>query len=117
MITSDVESFVAYPSGWRRALLAALGLGFVVLGLWMIGTFGPVPTSSRYPYMETLILGWACLIFFGLCTIATISKLFETDEELRIDASGIPYSQWSQTTIPWSEVGEVTRWNYRRSSL
>ena len=117
MTTSDFESFVAYPSRWRRALLALLGLGFVTLGLWMVGSFGPVPTSSRYPYTETLIIGWACLIFFGLCTIAIVSKLFETGEQLRIDAEGIRYSQWSHTTIPWSEISDVARWSYRRSKF
>jgi len=115
MKTANVESFVAYPSRWRRALLALLASGFVVLGLWMVGTFGPVPTSHRYPHMETMIIGWVCVIFFGLCTIAYIPKLFETDEQLRIDASGVRYSQWSDTTIPWSEISRFTNWNYRRS--
>ena len=115
MKTLDVDSFVAYPSRWRRVLLTLSALGFVVLGLWMVGTFGPVPTSGRYPYMETLIIGWACLIFFGLCAMAHIPKLFETDEQLRIDASGIKYSQWSRGTIPWSEISAVTNWKYRRS--
>jgi hypothetical protein len=115
MKTADVGSFVAYPSLWRRALLTLLASGFVVLGLWMVGAFGPVPTSSRYPYLETLIIGWACLIFFGFCTIAYVPKLFETDEQLRIDASGIRYTQWSHTTIPWSEISWVTKWRYNRS--
>ena len=115
MKTATVEGFVAHPSRWRRALLAMLASGFVVLGLWMVGTFGPVPTSSRYGYVETLIIGWICLIFFGLCTIAYIPKLIETDEQLRIDASGVRYSQWSHSTIPWSEICSVTNWSYRRS--
>jgi len=115
MSTANVESFVAYPSRWRRVLLTLLASGFVVLGLWMVGTFGPVPTSSRYPYAETLVIGWACVLFFGVCTIAYIPKLLETGEQLRIDALGIRYSQWSDTTIPWSEISGVTNWRYRRS--
>lgn len=115
MEIGDAESFVAYPSRWRRGLLALLSLGFVTLGLWMVGTFGPVPTSRRYPYMETLIIGWVCLIFFGLCAAAYVPKLIETGEQLRIDASGIRFSQWSHLTIPWEEISGITNWSYRRS--
>ena len=115
MRTGDMESFVAYPSTWRRALLALAGLGFFVLGLWMVGSFGSVPISRRFPYVETQVAGWACLALSGLSVIAYIPKLFETGEQLRIDASGIRYPQWSDTTISWAEIRAITTWNYRRS--
>lgn len=117
MKTLDRESFVAYPSLWRRALLASATLGFVVLGLWMVGAFGAVPTSNRNSYTASLIKGWACLIFFGPLAVAYVPKLFETGEQLRIDALGIKYSPWSHATIPWPEISAVTNWNYKRSQF
>lgn len=109
------DSFVAYPSRWRLALFMLLGLGFVALGLWMIGAFGSVPSSTRYPYFETLIVGWACLIFSSACVAAYIPRLLEAGEQVRVDARGIFYSQWSDATIPWSQISEVTVRSYRSS--
>lgn len=109
------DSFVAYPSRWRLALLMMLGLGFVALGFWMIGAFGSVPSSTRYPYLETLIVGWVCLIFSGVCVVAYISRLLEAGQQMRVDASGILFSQWSDATIPWSQISDVTVRSYQSS--
>lgn len=112
---ADSESFVAYPSRWRRALLSLSALGFVALGLWMVGTFGPVPTSSRRSSTETVIAGWACPAISSLCLVAHIPRLFETGEQLRVDGAGIQFSPWSSTAIPWPQIKKVTLRSYSRS--
>lgn len=78
------------------------------MGLWMVGVFGPVPVSPRFPYGETLFAGWLCLAVFGLAFILWIPKLLETEEQLRIDRQGIRYTIWSDATIPWNAITDVT---------
>ncbi|MBA2935107.1 hypothetical protein HZF05_13485 [Sphingomonas sp. CGMCC 1.13654] len=111
------DEFVAYPSPWRRALLTMIAAGFVALGLWMIGAFGPPPTSHRYSESETIAIGWASVLFFGLCGIVGVAKIFDTNEQLRINAAGIRYAGWSSKTIPWHEIIDVTEWTYRRQKV
>lgn len=109
-----MRDFVAYPSRLRIALLILLAVGFVVLGLWMVGRLGPVPTSRRYAPMTVLVTGWAAVVFFGLCALAGVKRLFESGEQVRIGAAGIRWVRWSDQTIPWTEIRDVTVWTYKR---
>lgn len=115
MRTAVPETFIAYSSRWRLALLSLLALGFVVLGLWFVGSFGPVPASRRSSYGETLIIGWTCILVFSLCILLSIPRFFEAGEQLRIDVDGITYRQWSDATIPWSQIISVTEYRYQSS--
>jgi len=58
-----------------------------------------------------IIAGWICVTVGPFAAIKWISKLFVTTEQLRIDAAGIRYSPWSDETIPWSEIADVTTWS------
>lgn len=107
--------FVAYPSKWRIALLALLAAGFVVIGLWMIGLFGPIPTSRRYSPTFTVVWGWICITFFGFCAVAIVKRFFEAGEQLRIGPEGVWIRSWSDQTIPWTEITEATTWSYKGS--
>jgi hypothetical protein len=84
------------------------------LGLWMIGAFGPPPTSHRYSESETIAIGRASVPFFGLSGIVGFAKIFDTNEQLRINSAGIRYAAWSTKTIPWREIIDVADWTYRR---
>lgn len=112
-----MDRFSAYPSLWRRMLLAAIAAGFVAIGLWMVGVFGPVPVTSRFPYIETLVAGWLCLAVFSVFFVLWLPKLFETAEQLRIDHSGIRYAVWSDRTIPWAEISAVATWTLNRQKF
>ena len=106
--------FVAYNSRWRVALIFLGAVGFVALGLWMVGAFGEVPSSRRYSAPVTMGIGWLCILFFGLCAVTAVKKFLDDRVQLQIGPSGIVWSPWSDDLIPWSEIGDVTTWSYRR---
>lgn len=111
---SLMDDFVAHPSRWRIALLILGAFAFVVLGLWMLGAFGLPPTSERHSPSFMLALGWSSVVFFGLCGLAWIRRLFDGREQLRIGPAGVQSARWSEETIPWSEITDVTIWSYKR---
>jgi hypothetical protein len=115
--TGSVQDFIAYPSRWRLALLMLGALGFVALGLWFIGLFGEVPSSRRYSEGITIAIGWLCVLLFGLIGLGIAKKLFETGEQLRIGSSGVCWRAWSDQTIPWSEISNVTTWESNRQRM
>lgn len=110
-----MEDFVANLSKWRIARLTLLSVGFVVIGLWMAGLFGPIPSSHRYSPTFIIALGWASSIFFGLCGVSIFKKYFESSEHLRVGSAGICVRSWSDQTIPWSEIANVTTWTSKGS--
>jgi hypothetical protein len=109
-----MDDFVAYPSRSRVAVLALGSAVFVAGGMWMGGAFGPPPSSSRYSPEFEFVLGWLSVAFFGLCGVVWVKRLFDGREQLRIGSAGIRVAQWSDQTIPWSEIADVTTWSYRR---
>ena len=79
-------NFRAYNSGWRLALAFLVGVGFVVLGLWIAGVFGelhgPQPGSHRRRYSLLLAIpgfnfafGWFCALLFGWKALGVLKKL------------------------------------------
>ena len=105
--------FVAYLSKWRIALLFLLSAGFVSIGLWMAGVIGPMATSGRYSAAFTSVIGWLSIIIFGFCGLVAIKRFFDIGEQLRIGSSGVQVRTWSDQTIPWTEITNVTIWRYK----
>lgn len=108
-----MDDFVAYPSRWRIALMVLGAWMFVALGLWMLGVFGPPPSEGRYSPAVVMVIGFGGVVFFGLCGVVGIGRLFDQREQVRIGPAGVLSIQWSGETIPWSEIVEVTTWSYR----
>jgi len=106
--------FVAYNSRWRISLIVLGAVGFVVLGLWMVGALGEMPSSRRYSAPVTMGVGWFSILFFGLCALIGVKRFFDNSPQLRIGPSGLVFSSWSEEVIPWSEIADVTTWSYRR---
>ena len=75
LISTLIESFIAHNSRWRLAAIFLAAVGFVALGMWTIGAFGEVPSSSRYSTTFSVVLGWMCILFFGICDVAIIKKI------------------------------------------
>jgi hypothetical protein len=50
--------------------------------------------------------------------VAGVVRLLKAGEEvLRVSASGIRYPRWSNQTIAWSEIRDVTTWRRKRTRL
>lgn len=109
-----MNDFVAHTSRGRTGLLALGALAFVAIGLWMGGAFGLPPVSGGFSAVKMFIVGWFSVLFFGLCFVIFIRKLFGTREQLRIGPAGIRSASWSDQTVPWSEIVNVTTWAHRR---
>ena len=109
-----MTNFLAYNSRWRVALLILASIAFVFLGLWMGGAFGDVPTSRHFSAGATIGVGWFCVLFFGLCAVAGTKKFFDDSVQLEVGPFGVRWSSWSDQTVPWSEITEVTTWSYMR---
>jgi len=107
-----MDDFLAHTSRWRTTLLALSSAAFVALGLWMAGAFGPVPEFRRYPAIFVSGLGWVSVILFGFFRVVWVKKLFDAPEQLRIGQTGVRSARWSDATIPWSEIIDVTAWSF-----
>lgn len=110
------EDFVAQTSRWRLALLFTGCAAFVGIGMWMGGVFGTAPASRRYSPEVVFALGWCCALFFGLCGAIAFVRLLRGGEQLRIGIEGVRSSIWSDATIPWSEISDVTIWTFQRQN-
>ena len=103
-----MQSFVARSSPWRLLLLVAGALAFVALGVWIAGIAGPPPKPGRE------WIGWASIIFFGFCGIIGFRRVFDSSEQVKISSFGIYCKQWSEQTIPWSEITDISVWEFKR---
>ncbi len=106
-----MNDFVAYIS---RVRIAAMVLGcavFVGLGAWFAGLVDALPAPDRYGALWMATVGWASMVFFGLCGVVCILSLFESRERVRIGPNGVRTAQWSNDTIPWSEIVQVSVWS------
>lgn len=97
------ERFVARNAPGRIVLLLFASVGFVALGLWLAGAFGPSPKPGRE------WLGWLCALFFALAPFKLVPRLSDRSDQMVIDRNGIFWRQWSETTIPWSAVRSVSQ--------
>ena len=94
--------FVARPSIPRLLMILPLGLGFVGLGLWIAGLFGPPPKPGEEWF------GWVAVAFFGFCSIVALGRLFDRDDQIVVNNVGIYWKRWSDDTIPWTQIRRIT---------
>lgn len=106
-----MPAFTARPSRWRLVLLLLAGVGFVVLGAWVAGLLGDPPKPGKE------WAGWLGILFFSACVPILAMRLFDNDDQVRIDQRGIHSKQWSADIIPWSEISDVNVWQLRRERL
>lgn len=112
-----MDDFVALTSRKKIALIILGCVGFVGLGLWLAGVVAPPPASSRYSSDFILMIGWSSVVFFEFCGILASIRLFNSRERLRIGADGVRSLPWSDQTIPWQEIVDVTTWTFKRQSV
>ena len=80
----------------------------------MGGAFGAPPSSHRYSDTVILSVGWFSVLFFGLCAVAALKRLFDPREQLEIGSHGVRWFPWSDHLIPWTEITDVTTWSFKR---
>ena len=112
-----MEDFIAQRSPWRIALRIFVCASFVGLGLWAIGALGEMPQSPRYSPAMTFIIGCFAIVLFGYVGLTSIRTLFGDSVTLRISTLGICWKEWSDQTIPWIEITDVTTWVYQRQKF
>ena len=108
--------FVAYPSKWRIVLLVIASPVGVVGSLWMVGLFGPIP-SGHYPPEVYFVAGCVGIPFSGFCGLVCIKRFLDSGEQLRIGQGGVRVRAWSDQTIPWVEIINLTIWSYERQRM
>ena len=111
-----MNDFVARASLPRIISLAGACLLFVAGGLWMAGIFGEPPPSRRFSPETGVAFGWFVAAFFGLAFFAIARQLFRESELLVLNAQGLRSAQWSEQTIPWVELEEVSTWSHKGSA-
>ncbi len=112
-----MDDFVAYPHRGQIALMILGSASFVAAGFWMLGAFGPPPISEHRSPEHSVFVGLVSVVFFGAMGFLWIRRLFDGREQLRIGPGGIRVTRWSEQTIPWSEVIDVTTWGHRRQTM
>jgi len=108
-----MDDFVALRSNWRMVALICLSLGFVAVGVWMTGLFNDVPVTRRYPFAVTVVAGWFCIAVFSIVALAGVKGLLGPSEVLRLGPDGVRWTPWSDQTLPWTEVADVTTWQFK----
>jgi hypothetical protein len=113
-----MADFIAHGSKWRIALLLVGCMAFVATGLWFIGFFEalPPPTGEAAPSVVSFV-GWASILFFGVCFVAGVRQFFDGEEQLRISAAGIRCKRWCDDTIRWDDITFVDVWEHRGQKI
>jgi hypothetical protein len=101
--SSESVAFIARWSPWRIALIDLGAAAFVLGGLGLVGAFGPVHPHRGTPQMLHVI-GWASIVFFGLCLIVATKRLIAGGSACKIDSDGILESRISSKPIPWQMI-------------
>lgn len=84
---------------------------FVGLGAWFAGLVDALPAPDRHSAAWTATVGWASMVLFGLFGVLWVPSLFNPQERVRIGPNGVRTAQWSNHTIPWSEIARVSVWS------
>ena len=92
-----------------KVLLLILGAcAFVAAGLWML-QMDPAEIAAQRRFNSPAVvyaMGWASIVFFGLCGVLGARKMFDRKPGLVLSSAGIldNSSGVSAGLIPWSEI-------------
>ena len=112
-----MEDFVAYDSRWFSASLLLGDAAIFLTGLWALGIFGTPPHLVGHTDREIFVVGWCFVLFSGFCGLAIIKSFLDPSEQLRIGQHGVRVANWSEDTIPWSEITRVTTFRGNKQRL
>lgn len=96
------ETLVFRQRRWKMALVLFGAVVFVALGIFMI--VGPVAESSRHSPEFVHLIGWSCVLFFGLCGLAGVAGLMKPSE-LTLTSEGFQVTGLkSRPMVAWRDV-------------
>lgn len=94
------------PMSRKKIWLLVLGsLAFVLIGVWLLCKV--VNHDSLFYDMDVKIVSVLCILFFGLCLIIGIWKLFDPRSGIGVmlDDEGINHPDWNSIgTIYWKDI-------------
>lgn len=115
------EEKTIYLSKVKITFLIVLAIMFVVLGVWLLTLDPQRIENARRFNSPVLIYGTAiaAIVFFGLCGIVGVRKLFDNSPGLILTAEGI-YDNSSGVSgglIPWREVVGISEYQIQRQKF
>lgn len=114
-----MEEFAAYPKRSKLAMMLIASVSFTVFGLMLMGAFGPfqLMTGGRFGTplspQASSVMGWILgppVFLFGGAGSFSLLRMIASGAMIRIGAEGIWWKRWSDKTIPWDEIADVTTW-------
>ena len=104
------EQRVEIPLSKSKTVLMLFGsLAFVTIGLWFVIAPPTIENSYWGNPTRMLILGYASIIFFGLCAFLFMRKLPDNKPGLVIDDAGLTDNSGGLSAgyIPWTDIQNV----------
>lgn len=95
-------------------MLALLAVVLLYMGTEMAGFWGPVEASRRHSREFLLVIGWLLSLLSVQLGLASALQWWNTQDYIQIGPDGIRYRGWSDVTIPWSEIHEISRRTFRK---
>lgn len=105
---ATLDGKVIELSKTKIILLIVGSLAFVGLGLWLV-SLDTTQIEFQRRFNNPIFMygiGWACIIFFGICGLYGIRKLFDKKPGLTFNSAGIidNSSGIAAGLIPWEEI-------------
>jgi len=105
-----------------KIILITLGaITFVLLGVWFFSLDAETIESQRRFNSPTLVygIGFISIVFFGLCGLFGIKKIFDKSPGLVVSSDGIldNSSGISAGIIPWSEVVSIGEYQVQKQKF
>lgn len=106
----------------KKIILLILGsITFVVLSVWLL-TIDPqsigIIQRLGSPILISIV-AWAGIIFFGLCGLAGVKKLFDNKPGLIINSAGIEDNSSAVVVgvVPWKDVTGISEYQVQGQKL
>ena len=102
-----MDEEIIIPLSKTKIMLIVFGaLVFVAIAFWLLTI---ADTQTRYPSIYVTVIGWAGILFFGLCGLFGFKKLKDNQPGLIINSQGIidNSSGVAAGFISWSEVTDL----------
>ena len=107
MVVSEGEIVSIPTSKTKTSLMLLCSIAFVVVGIWLL--FVSLSGSSIILIFLVSLISFASIVFFGICGIYSLIRLFDTQPGLVLDSEGIidRSSAVSVGRILWQDLVKI----------